>query len=467
VFTFLFTIIASFDYPNFPTHTWLFKYYYPDMTSGMPYLHKVYSWGHTIFTLLDPIYLFSIIFILFDAKKKQIKYNKNIHILCAMNFIPALCYLSEKIFIKVTGTEAIPVTPIGFAISNIILVEIMNVKKIFDVNRIANNIFFDNIDYPAMVIDADGFVTQINESATRMFPELTQQVIGKRASSVFPYQFNNIFARWKKGENVNGSIIRIDNKLLQLKRRPIAIDKEREGRLLWLEDVTLMLDYQEKLQNQVEEKTDLIIKMRDQFVLGFAELAEHHDTSSSGHLHRTAEYVYILAQELLKEKMYPDIVNKRFVKRIKQVAPLHDIGKSYISKTILDKEGKLTDDEYDIVKSHTIIGVQFIKTNIMEDLDPEYFRMACNVVLHHHERWDGEGYPTGIAGEKIPLEARIMAIADCFDALTTERSYKKAYDFESAYNMIINESGSHFDPVVIEVFKHVKQNFKMIANNLN
>lgn len=204
----------------------------------------------------------------------------------------------------------------------------------------------------------------------------------------------------------------------------------------------------------IEKDIDQITKLRDGMILCFADLVEGRDDCTGMHIKHTAKYVSVIAHELQKNPKYKEILTDEYIKQLVILAPLHDIGKIKIPDEILNKPGKLTDEEFELVKKHTIYGELFIhQIRLNVDItDNEFFQIAVDMAVAHHERYDGKGYPYGLNGESIPLAARIMAVSDVFDALVSKRSYKEGYDTETALQIIKDESGTHFDPDVVEAF---------------
>lgn len=192
--------------------------------------------------------------------------------------------------------------------------------------------------------------------------------------------------------------------------------------------------------------------MQSGMITFMAEVVENRDDNTGGHIRRTAEYVERIAAELRRRGMYKEILTDRYMNDMVVAAPLHDIGKIHIPDTVLNKPGKLTDEEFEIMKTHTTAGEELL-THAREELgESGYLNMAVEMAAYHHEWWNGKGYPYGLSGEDIPLCARIMAVADVFDALTSKRCYKSAMPLEKAYAIIREEAGTHFDPVVAEAF---------------
>lgn len=195
-----------------------------------------------------------------------------------------------------------------------------------------------------------------------------------------------------------------------------------------------------------------ISHMQSGMITFMAEVVENRDDNTGGHIRRTAEYVECIAKELKRQGVYHDILTDRYLSDMVVAAPLHDIGKIHIPDAVLNKPGKLTEEEFEIMKTHTTAGKELLNHAKAELGESEYLNMAVEMAAYHHEWWNGKGYPYGISGKEIPLCARIMAVADVFDALTSKRCYKNAMPLEKAYAIIREESGTHFDPAVVEAF---------------
>jgi adenylate cyclase len=188
------------------------------------------------------------------------------------------------------------------------------------------------------------------------------------------------------------------------------------------------------------------------------------DFETGEHLNRTKEYMKLLAQHLRENGIYKNTLTHEFIDAIYHAAPLHDIGKVGIPDAILQKPGKLNTEEFTIMKNHPEIGMQIISNAMTSYNKNTFLNAAYNIAYYHHEKWDGSGYPIGLKKEEIPLEARLMAIVDVYDALTTERCYKEAYSFDKAETLIINERGRHFDPQIVDAFIKIKDKFRYISS---
>ena len=217
--------------------------------------------------------------------------------------------------------------------------------------------------------------------------------------------------------------------------------------------------YQHELESLVEEKTYELTRTYEQTLEVLATVVEYRSLESGVHIKRTSSLSEIVVNKLLSDPKYREYCNRERLSpdkanSIVRATSLHDIGKIGISDTILLKPGRLTDEEFEIMKTHTILGSQIID-NILETLgDNGGYMMYCREICHyHHERWDGKGYPTGLAGFDIPFSARLLSIVDVYDALVNERCYKPAFSHEEAMKIIIEGQGTQFDPVLAEVFE--------------
>ena len=216
--------------------------------------------------------------------------------------------------------------------------------------------------------------------------------------------------------------------------------------------------------DDIQSKTMQITKLQNGLILVLADMVESRDQCTGDHVRKTAAFVRVIMNELKKEGKYADVLTDEYIEDVVNSAPLHDIGKIKVSDTILNKPGKLTDEEFKIMQSHTTAGAEVI-TQAMNTVsgDTGYLYEARNLAHYHHEKWNGKGYPEGLKGEEIPLSARVMAVADVFDALVSRRSYKEPFSIEKALSIIKEDAGSHFDPVVAEAFLNAEEEVRRIA----
>lgn len=202
-------------------------------------------------------------------------------------------------------------------------------------------------------------------------------------------------------------------------------------------------------------------------VMGFANLIENRDGNTGGHIKRTSLYVELIAKELRARGVYSNILTKDYIENLVKAAPMHDIGKISVPDTILQKPGKLTDEEFATMKLHAPNGGRIIKDTFKNLGDEEYRKMAYEVARYHHEKWNGRGYPEGLKEEEIPLCARIMAVADVFDAVSEKRCYREAMPLDKCFDIIKQGIGTDFDPVIAQLFVTIREKVEEIHTKVN
>jgi len=253
---------------------------------------------------------------------------------------------------------------------------------------------------------------------------------------------------------------------LLLKRiaKELLIVRQKKDLLANQEDLK---DYANNLDKKVHEKTAEVFDLQNAILATVADLVEFRDELTGGHIARTKLYLKALVEELLRRGIYAEEVSKWNMAFFLQSAQLHDVGKIHISDLILNKPDKLTSEEFEIMKTHVTTGVDAIEKIMSNTGEQDFLRHTLYIAGTHHEKWDGTGYPVGLKGLDIPLEGRLMAIADVYDALISERPYKKAFTHEEACKVIEEGSGTHFDPALVDAFRGVADEFARIAQEIN
>jgi HD-GYP domain-containing protein (c-di-GMP phosphodiesterase class II) len=232
---------------------------------------------------------------------------------------------------------------------------------------------------------------------------------------------------------------------------------KKQGYLLELRDATeeqraydIISSYNETLNAEVVEKTNSIREMQRKIVVGMANMIENRDNNTGGHVKRTSDIIHIIVDEINRQGLIP--IDEQLAQDIVRAAPTHDLGKISIDSNILNKPGRFTPEEYEIMKTHSAKSGEMVKI-LLEGVEEDRFvQVAFNVTSYHHERWDGRGYPEGLVGTQIPLEARIMSVADVYDALVSKRVYKEPMSFEKSSAIMCENMGTQFDPRMKSVF---------------
>ncbi len=200
-----------------------------------------------------------------------------------------------------------------------------------------------------------------------------------------------------------------------------------------------------------------IIDIQTNTIIGLSNLVENRDSDTGEHIRRTAAYVDILARKLMEKGLFPETINPHYIELIVKAAPMHDIGKIVVPDSILKKPGRLTPEEFEQIKRHTKEGGRIVYEILGKIEEPEYVTIAQEIAQGHHEKWDGSGYPYGKKGEEIPLSARIMAVADVFDALVSPRCYKEPISVDKAFDILLDGRGTHFDSRLIDAFLGLRE----------
>ncbi len=226
--------------------------------------------------------------------------------------------------------------------------------------------------------------------------------------------------------------------------------------------------YSNELERLVTLRTQQLTSTQDMAVFALAQLADSRDPDTGEHIRRMRAYSQVLAEELSVNGPYTDVVDDKFLEDLFRSSPLHDIGKVGIPDSILLKPARLTDEEFDAMKQHVTIGAETLETAARHGgQEDSFLHMAAEIARFHHERFDGSGYCAGVVGYDIPLSARIVALADVYDALTSRRVYKAAYEPEAALETIERDAGTHFDPAVVDAFIDRFEDFKKIGRMID
>lgn len=236
--------------------------------------------------------------------------------------------------------------------------------------------------------------------------------------------------------------------------------RSRISRVLELEEL------RRGLENQVAEKTAHIHYIKDMMVLGMAEMVESRDSNTGGHIKRTSEVIKVFSQRLA-QRCDLNGIDERLLRRIEKAAPMHDLGKIAISDSVLRKPGKYTEEEFNEKKLHSAEGAKIVENILGGVEDDEFVQIAKNIAHYHHEKWNGRGYSEGLSKTDIPVEARIMALADVFDALVSKRCYKEAFSYDKAFAIIEESLGEHFDPELGRMFLDCREELTAMYDSFN
>ncbi|WP_051309237.1 HD-GYP domain-containing protein [Desulfogranum japonicum] len=332
---------------------------------------------------------------------------------------------------------------------------------------------YNNISDMVIVIDADGIIYQRNKFAAEMLAGKDEVLLGHNWVSFICAENRetigtDIIERLKHKEvvtNVQLCMQSAETKEIieaELSGQEVDIEQGRQLYQLIIRDISL----NKEMERQVLESQRLIDSSRQNAILGLARLAEFRDDDTGSHLERIREYTKLLAQDLARGATLEETITPLFIEDLYKSSVLHDIGKVGIPDHILLKPGPLTDEEMALMRQHCEFGYQTLRWAEDRSGRGSFLHMGQEITRFHHERWDGSGYPKGLCRDDIPLSARIVALADVYDALTSSRPYKAAHSHEDARKYIIEQSGAHFDPQVVNAFVRLENQFKILRMNM-
>lgn len=352
--------------------------------------------------------------------------------------------------------------PITYVVIEALFIVLSVRANMYDLSSNLLNVYKSRGNYGYIAFDSRKKYLGCDEFALQLFPELSSIAIDSIISEDFGdlikklhYDDENwswdyhIETDFKINTNDSTAICTIHN---------ISYKEKNIGYLLELRDDTQQQKYinninlyNKELAKAVDEKNRKIYDIQDSIIKGMAMMIERRDNSTGGHILRTSDCIRIFANELLKHKEF-EWCTPGFCACIIKAAPMHDLGKIAVDDSILRKPGKFNQKEYEEMKKHAEEGSYIVSEVLQTTTDDELKNISINVAHYHHEKWNGEGYPEHLKEEEIPVEARIMALADVFDALVSKRCYKEAKSFEEAFKIIKDDLGKHFDPELGQIF---------------
>ena len=419
------------------------------ISNGAAYITgKHYGFMHTIFYVMVGVYyavtLAAIIYTFF--KRKQVPKSILLLILLAVT-VAMLGFFGGRFITK--DIEFLPAT---YNLGMIIYLIIASRLRLYDPSDSVIDTIIKNGDTGFASFDNRLRFLSTNDTAKVLLPELSNLKVDRPVQSS-PWIEANLLPWMREfaiGTEQDSRLFEIGERFYRIILSHLKVGYFRRGYQFLITDVTpneqyirLIRDYNAKLEGEVAEKTAHIEEMQNKLVLGMATMVEGRDNSTGGHIKRTSDAIAILVEEIKKDNRLN--LSPSFCLCLIKAAPMHDLGKIAVDDRILRKPGRFTPEEFEIMKTHASEGAKIL-SRILDGIDDRQFHdIAINVAHYHHERVDGSGYPKGLKGEEIPIEARIMAIADVYDALVSKRVYKERMSFEEADKIIMGSMGKHFD----------------------
>lgn len=412
-----------------------------------------YGWAHDLFNVMLVAYVVTDFLVICYAavKSKEVSY-KNIKVLALIEVISIVAFIVSRIYDCDTM-----VMPMLYVLDQVLVLVICATVKWYDISNSVLEALEANNDCAYVSFSAYGFYLGCNNIALRLFPALKNCRIDSvlKNSSEMGTLFNPWLRKLMNKECLEGFEdhfnFSYEGRHYKCSVRTLRMVHGEWLYLFKIEDDTEIRQYVEsldesnaQLQEAISQNSSRERSLKEQIVVCMAEMVENRDGNTGGHMKRTSCVIKILVSKMREEKALD--VPDQFYDVLISAAPMHDLGKVAIDDQVLRKPGRYTVDEYNVMKTHAEKGAAIVENLLTGLEDPYFVQIARNIALYHHERWDGNGYPMGLKKDEIPLESRIMAIADVYDALVSKRCYKRQMSFEDADQIILASMGVHFDP---------------------
>ena len=431
--------------------TWFYRSCDFVVTDGVGRLvNKDYGPLHTVFVCLVMFYFaIGIAGMVYSFLKKRSVPNKII----IMLFIPELVAIFAFYGGRELITDRIELLPAAYVFAQIMYLIIIHQVCLYDITDVGIDSLVQTGGKGFISFDFKRHYLGCNETALEVFPELANLKVDRvlPEDTTIGKNVNRWLDTFVEDSSADSFRYRTGESIYLVSLTYLFSGRRRRGYQFFFSDdtkrqqyVSLLNNFNYKLKEQVEEKTQHLVEMHDKLIIGMATMVESRDNSTGGHIRRTSEGVRMLTDEIRKDNVLG--ISEEFIRNIIKAAPMHDLGKIAVDDVILRKPGRFEPEEFEKMKAHAKEGARIVHAILEGTEDEEFHEIAENVAHYHHERWDGSGYPEGLAGEEIPLEARIMAIADVYDALVSKRVYKASMPFDKADAIIMEGMGTQFDP---------------------
>ena len=445
-------------------------------SDGVAYItDKQYGFMHGVFyALVIGYYLASIAVLVYCFFKRKQVSRKVLLLVVITVTIAFVGFFGGRLVTAATGHEEFELFPLTYNLGMVLYLIIASRLRLYDASDSVTDSLVEKGDTGFVSFDSEMRYLGSNDTAKKMIEEINRYVVD-RSVKFYPIgnkHFVPLIEKFKKDPSEDKTYLVIGSKTYLLHMNELKLGRFYHGYQLLISDDTqnqefikLIQNYNSELEKEVAEKTQGILDLQNKLVLGMATMIEGRDNSTGGHIKRTSDCMRLLI-ETMKEEGYPGLSDS-FCFNIVRAAPMHDLGKITVDDAVLRKPGRFTPEEFEQMKKHAPEGARIVK-QILEGADNiEFMNIAVNVAHYHHERMDGSGYPEGLKGDEIPLEARIMAIVDVYDALVSKRVYKDSMSFEQANQIIMESMGKHFDKALEPYYIKARPKFEEYYKSTN
>lgn len=435
-------------------------------TAQFSYLEKEYGPLHALFpfNMLGLMVAATVLILTSFRRRKKISYVTP-GVLIAIMIPQIVVYVYCRI-----GHLKIDLLPLTFVFLQAGVLVLLRRIKLYDVSGITGLTMAESKNYGFIVFSEKGRLAGIDEAAKEWFPELDELYIDSRITDCTT-DFLKQLDSWLSGGDEGGSVhFERDGRIIKASHTFINKSGTRLHCITLADDTDeqkyarLIENYNKDLEIRVNEKTARLSEIQNDIILSMASIVENRDNNTGGHIKRTSDIVRIFVDHLITTRHFGQLDDKT-AEAIIKAAPLHDLGKIAIPDVILNKPGKFTEEEYAQMKKHSEKGAVIVSGILKNSDDMQFKQIAENIAHYHHEKYNGTGYPSGLKGWQIPFEARVMALADVFDALVSKRVYKERFSYDRAFEIIESSSGEHFDPKLCVEFLKCRSQLEELYNS--
>lgn len=437
------------------------------IVDGIASLHKTYGPLHAVYA----VYLYgslipcSLVIIKSMWNRKNVSYKTSITLLVLMALTIGSYYLEKKLALPFS------LVPFVYTASDAAILVLLRKIRLFDVTAMTTLTMLESDSYGFVICDSDGKFLGSDDTAKEWFPEINDIPISSKINPK-DSSFLAKVCEWYASDTSNQvECYEVGNIIVEAKHIILSNKGKKSVHCVYLNDDTpqqkytrLVAEYNENLQKDVKKKEKQLGKIQEDIIVSMASIVENRDNNTGGHIARTSDIVKIFVEHLMSEKVFSNLSDDVAV-CITKAAPLHDFGKIAIPDVILNKPGKFTDEEYEQMKMHSEKGAVIVAKILQNVEDKQFKNIAINVAHYHHEKWNGTGYPSGLKAEEIPFEARVMALADVFDALVSKRVYKDSFSYDKAFSIIEESKNIHFDPLLCDEFLKCRSSLEALYDS--
>ena len=440
-----------------------YRSYEVGSADGMTVISKTYGPMHTAFYGMVILYMIADIAMIIYSLRRKKQVSRRVLALLSVPIIASMLGYFANHLIDKGGYEIMPLT---YLLAQTVYLFIARRMTLYDVSEMVVESMVRKGDTGFISLDFGRHYLGSNERAREIVPSLNELAVDLSIdrSAEFSRTADGWIEHFKAGGESARDLYVLktpegeDDRIYMVEVNYLFDGRKRRGYQILLADDTqnqkyirLIDKYNTELQAEVAAKTERLVEMHDNLILSMATMVESRDNTTGGHIRRTSEGVRLLIEQMKRDPKLG--LSEAFCRNIIKAAPMHDLGKIAVDDAVLRKPGRYTPEEYDKMKTHAAEGARIVHEILKETDDIDFHLIAENVAHYHHERWDGSGYPDGLRGEEIPFEARIMAVADVYDALVSRRPYKEPFTFEQADRIILEGMGSQFDPALREYYE--------------